>query len=93
MEAPIRWWPEELGEQANSAGGQNEMRYAFFSDQQRLVVDTGDGKVQVYETEDHRISSVQQHESSVSRWFLFSRIQRTDPRESWSIGIERKAST
>jgi hypothetical protein len=50
MKAPVRWWPEELGEQPNSAGGQNEMRYAFFGDQQRLAVDTGDGKVQVYDT-------------------------------------------
>jgi hypothetical protein len=29
MKAPERWWPEELGEQPNAAGGQNEMRYAF----------------------------------------------------------------
>ena len=41
MKAPERWWPEELGEQANSAGGQNETRCAFFGDQQRLAVDTG----------------------------------------------------
>src|ERR1700740_244351 len=67
MEAPVRWWPEELGEQPNSAGGQNEMRYAFFGDQQRLAVETGDGKVRVYETEDHRISGVQQHESGGGR--------------------------
>jgi hypothetical protein len=26
MKAPERWWPEELGEQPSSAGGQNEMR-------------------------------------------------------------------
>ncbi len=38
MKAPERWWPEELGENPNSAGGQNETRYAFFSDQQRLAV-------------------------------------------------------
>jgi hypothetical protein len=56
MKAPERWWPEELGEQPNSAGGQNEMRYAFFGDQHRLAIDTGDGKVQVYDTGDHRIS-------------------------------------
>src|SRR5258708_37938017 len=56
MKATVRWWPEELGEQPNSAGAQNEMRYAFFGDQHRLAVDTGDGKVQVYDTGDHRIS-------------------------------------
>jgi hypothetical protein len=47
MKAPERWWPDELGENPNSAGGQNETRYAFFGDKQRLAVDTGDGKVQV----------------------------------------------
>jgi hypothetical protein len=72
MKAPERWWPEELGEQPNSAGGQNEMRYAFFGAQQRLVIDTGDGRVQVYETRDHRISGVQQRESSRERKFMFT---------------------
>jgi hypothetical protein len=63
MQAPQRWWPEELGENPNSAGGQNESRYAFFGEQQRLAVDSGDGKVRVYDTGDHRISGVQQHQS------------------------------
>jgi hypothetical protein len=75
MKAPERWWPEELGEQPNSAGGQNEMRYAFFGDQRRLAVDTGDGKVQVYDTGDHRISGVQQHQSSIGRKITFTSQQ------------------
>jgi hypothetical protein len=50
MKAPEQWWPEELGEHPNSAGGQNETRYAFFGDHKRLAVDTGDGKVQLYDT-------------------------------------------
>ena len=72
MKAPERWWPEELGENPNSAGGQNETRYAFFGDQQRLAVDTGDGKVQVYDTGDHRISGVQQHQSGGGRKVTFT---------------------
>jgi hypothetical protein len=75
MKAPVRWWHEELGEEPNSAGGQNEMRYAFFGDQQRLAVDTGDGKVQVYDTGDHRISGVQQHRSSSGRRVTFTSQQ------------------
>jgi hypothetical protein len=39
MKAPERWWPEKLGEHPDSAGGQNEMRYAFFGDHKRLAVD------------------------------------------------------
>ena len=72
MKAPERWWPEELGENPNSAGGQNETRYAFFGDKQRLAVDTGDGKVQVYDTGDHRISGVQQHQSGGGRKVTFT---------------------
>jgi hypothetical protein len=66
LQAPVRWWPKD----------QNEMRYAFFGDQQRLAVDTGDGKVQVYETEDHRISGVQQHQSSRRRELLARQFVR-----------------
>jgi hypothetical protein len=75
MKAPARWWPEELGVQPNSAGGQNEMRYAFFGDHHRLAVDTGDGKVQVYDTGDHRISGVQQDQCSVGRKVTFTSQQ------------------
>jgi hypothetical protein len=75
MKAPERWWPEELGDQPNSAGGQNETRYAFFGDQQRLAVDTGDGKVQVYHTGDHRISGVQQHQSDIGGKVTFTSQQ------------------
>jgi len=72
MKAPERWWPEDLGEAPNSAGGQNETRYAFFGDRQRLAVDTGDGKVCVYDTGDHRISGVQQHQSGSGRKTTFT---------------------
>jgi hypothetical protein len=72
MKAPERWWPEELGEHPNSAGGQNETRYAFFGDQKRLAVDTGDGKVQLYDTGDHRISGVQQHQSGSGKKVTFT---------------------
>ena len=75
MKAPVRWWPEELGEQPSSAGGQNEMRYAFFGDRHRLAVDTGAGTVQVYDTGDQRISSVQQDQSSSGRKVTFTSQQ------------------
>jgi hypothetical protein len=72
MKAPERWWPEELGENPNSAGGQNKTCYAFFGDRQRLAVDTGNGKVQVYDTGDHRISGVQQHQSGDGKKVTFT---------------------
>lgn len=72
MKAPPRWWPEELGESPNSAGGQNETRYAFFADTKRLAVDTGDGNIEVYDTGDHRISGVQQHQSGSGKKVTFT---------------------
>ncbi len=58
-----RWWPESLGTSPNSSGGQNDLRYAYFGDKHRLAVDSGNGKVRVYDTGDHAISGVQQHQS------------------------------
>jgi hypothetical protein len=59
--APMeRWWPQDLGE-PSSSGGQNEMRYAFFPEKQRLLVER-DGQLTTYHSGGHRISGVaQQH--------------------------------
>lgn len=71
MKAPARWWPEGLGD-PDSTGGQNETRYAFFAGPQRLAVDRGDGNVEVYDTGDHHISGVQQHQSGRGRTVAFT---------------------
>ena len=72
MQPPERWWPEGLGEHPNSAGGQNETRYAFFGETQRLAVDLGGGDIQVYDTADHRISGVQQQQDGSGRKVTFT---------------------
>jgi hypothetical protein len=56
-----KWWPDHLG-QPSTSGSQNDMRYAFFPDQQRLLVEHG-GKCTTYDSEDHRISGVSQQQS------------------------------
>ena len=66
-----RWWPEALGE-PNSVGGQNEVRYAYFGDQNRLAVDTGDGKIGVFDTGGQKISGVQQSQSGDRRQVVFT---------------------
>jgi hypothetical protein len=53
-----RWWPDHFGEPA-SVGSQNDLRYAFFRDKRRLVVDRGDSLV-IYDTGDHDIGGVAQ---------------------------------
>ena len=55
---PVGWWPGRYGAPASS-GSQNAMRYAYFPDQHRLVVDR-DGHITVYDTCHHRLSGVSQ---------------------------------
>ncbi len=66
-----RWWPEALGTSPNSAGGQNELRYAYFGGKHRLAVDDGHG-VKVYDTGDHQVSGVQQKQGEGGRKIVFT---------------------
>jgi hypothetical protein len=54
------WWPAELGS-PSSSGGQNDARYAYFPQAQRLVIDRN-GQQTVYDTLDHQIGGVQQQQ-------------------------------
>ncbi len=63
--APIKaWWPDDLGQPATS-GGQNDVRYAFFPERKRLLIETA-GNLATYDSADHRISGVQQQQGSSS---------------------------
>jgi hypothetical protein len=55
-----RWWPADFGGAA-STGAQNDLRYAYFPTQRRLVIQQG-GLVQVYDTGDHQISGFSQQQ-------------------------------
>jgi hypothetical protein len=67
-----RWWPEDLGTSPSTSGGQNEVRYAYFADQDRLVVDDGSGRTTVYDSAGHRVSGVQQRQSGGAKKLVFS---------------------
>ena len=54
------WWPGDLGS-PSSSGSQNNVRYAFFPQARRLVVQRN-GQVTVFDTLDHRISGVSQQQ-------------------------------
>lgn len=58
MAAPTRWWSAELGD-ATASGGQAETRYAFFLDRKLLLIERG-GKVEKFDTGEHRIEGVSQ---------------------------------
>ena len=70
-DAASRWWPQALGESPNSAGGQNELRYAYFGEKRRLAVDDG-GEVKVYNTGDHQVSGVQQRQDGGGKKIVFT---------------------
>lgn len=53
-----RWWPDDLGTPSTS-GAQNGLRYAFFPEKRRLLIEQG-GKLTAYDTGDHRIGGVSQ---------------------------------
>lgn len=56
------WWGPEL-KFPNSSGGQNGMRYAWFSQAQRLAIESN-GNVTIYDTLDHQIGGVSQQSGS-----------------------------
>jgi Short C-terminal domain len=61
-EGPDRanWWPADLGV-PSSLGAQNEMRYAYFPTTRRLAIDIN-GKLTIYDTQDHQISGFSQQQ-------------------------------
>lgn len=61
MQSDDSWWPEGLSHPA-STGAQNDLQYAFFPQQRRLVIRQG-GSVQQYGTGELAISGVGQSQS------------------------------
>jgi hypothetical protein len=55
------WWPADL-RFPNSTGAQNNVRYAYFAQARRLVIDV-QGTVTVYDTLDHQIGGFSQQQS------------------------------
>lgn len=64
------WWPNDLGS-PSSSGGQNDSRYAYFPQTQRLAIDRG-GRITVYNTLDHQIGGVQQQQGGASGSLSFT---------------------
>ena len=56
------WWPVNLGT-PSAVGTQNELRYAVFPGSRRLAIKDG-GRVEIYDTGNHRIFGVGQAQSA-----------------------------
>ncbi len=59
--AQANWWGPDL-KWPNSSGGQNGIRYAWFSQARRLAIESN-GQVIIYDTLDHNIGGVSQQQS------------------------------
>ncbi|MFQ3789021.1 hypothetical protein [Halomonas sp. A29] len=70
------WWPAELGT-PSATGEQNGLRYAYFAQARRLVVQTEDS-LRVYDTLDHRISGFAQQQGGQSRFTVTSQHGEVD---------------
>jgi len=70
------WWPSELGS-PNGSGGQNNVRYAYFSNARRLAVESN-GNVTVYDTLNHQIGGVSQQQGSSGSLTLSSQFGTVD---------------
>jgi hypothetical protein len=56
------WWPANLGS-PSAVGAQNDLEYAVFPDSRRLVI-RDSGRIDIYDTGDHRIFGVAQAQSA-----------------------------
>ncbi len=88
------WWPPELGT-PSSTGSQNNSRYAYFPNIQRLAIDNA-GRVDVYDTRGHNIAGFgQQQGGDASLTFTSQRgVVRVDslPRVSGGQQAQAKPS-
>jgi Short C-terminal domain len=70
------WWPADLGV-PSSLGAQNEVRYAYFPANRRLAIDIN-GKVSVYDTQDHQISGFSQQQPGSGSLSFSSQLGAVD---------------
>jgi hypothetical protein len=70
------WWPLDLGE-ASTTGGTGGMRYAYFAQKRRLIVERH-GRRTLYDTAGHQIQGVMQSSSSAEGLTFSSQHGRVD---------------
>lgn len=77
------WWPAKLGT-PEAAGGQNDVRYAYFASERRLAVERADDVI-VYDTADHRIHGVAQQQGGGRSSLVFTSQHGTVPLEELKV--------
>ncbi|MEP7286570.1 MAG: hypothetical protein ABI947_12480 [Chloroflexota bacterium] len=64
------WWPSSFGA-PNSAGGQNDLYYAYFASHNRLLIKR-QGQIAIYDTTGHRVGSVSQQQMNGVQIIVFN---------------------
>jgi hypothetical protein len=85
------WWPSDLGS-PNSSGGQNNVRYAYFANTQRLAVEIN-GNVTVYDTLNHQIGGVSQQQGSSGSLTFSSQFGTVDVASLPVVSVNGAAPT
>jgi hypothetical protein len=86
------WWPAELGV-PSSSGGQNDARYAVFPGTRRLAIQVN-GNTRVFDTGEHRIGGVQQHQGGTYGSVTFtSQLGTFDVSSLPELGSQRVVET
>jgi hypothetical protein len=71
------WWPDEFGT-PSAVGGQNDVRYAYFPQTSRLVLEKS-GERTVYDTAGHLITGVSQQQAGPGGTVAFTSQHGTVP--------------
>lgn len=77
------WWPMRLGT-PEAAGGQGDVRYAYFENEQRLAIERA-GRLTVYDTADHRIRGVSQQQGGGRSALVFTSQHGAVPVEALKV--------
>ena len=80
------WWPDGCG-RPSATGAQNDMRYAYFPDTRRLAIGLG-GRVELYDTGEHRIHGVSQRQGGGEDMRFTSQIGTIALHDLARVGID-----
>lgn len=83
------WWPSDLGVPA-STGAQNNIRYAYFPASRRLAIEIN-GRVTLYDTQDHQIGGVSQQQGADASLTFTSQYGLVRIADLPVVSVDRKA--
>jgi len=80
----IQWWPKSLGT-PSSVGSQNQSRYAYFPETNRLAIEHN-SKVTIFDTGEHKIHGASQAQGDTNSITFESQLGRVALSELTEVG-------